>query len=59
MRHSAKLLTGIALSILAAPLGAPAQDAAEAKPKAGTGAPQVSPAQERGIQNWSAGRAAD
>jgi polysaccharide export outer membrane protein len=46
MRHSAKLLMGIALSILAAPLGAPAQDAAEAKPKAGTGAPQVSPAQD-------------
>jgi polysaccharide export outer membrane protein len=37
---------GIALSILAAPLGAPGQDAAEAKPKAGTSAPQVSPAQD-------------
>jgi polysaccharide biosynthesis/export protein len=46
MRHSAKLLMGIALSILATPLGAPAQDAAEAKPKAGTSAPQVSPAQD-------------
>jgi polysaccharide export outer membrane protein len=46
MRHSTKLLMGIALSILAAPLGAPAQDAAEAKPKAGTSAPQVSPAQD-------------
>jgi polysaccharide export outer membrane protein len=46
MRHSAKLLLGIALSILAAPLGAPAQDAAEAKPKAGTSAPQLSPAQD-------------
>ena len=46
MRHSAKLLMGIALSILAAPLGAPAQDEAEAKPKSGTSAPQVSPAQD-------------
>jgi polysaccharide biosynthesis/export protein len=46
MRHSAKLLLGIALSILAAPLGTPAQDAAEAKSKAGTSAPQVSPAQD-------------
>ena len=46
MRHSAKLLLGIALSILAAPLGVPAQDAAEAKPKAGTSAPQVSAAQD-------------
>ena len=46
MRHSAKLLLGIALSILTAPLGTPAQDAAEAKPKAGTSAPQVSPAQD-------------
>jgi polysaccharide export outer membrane protein len=46
MRHSAKLLIGIALSILAAPLGVPAQDAAEAKPKAGTSAPQISPAQD-------------
>ena len=46
MRHSAKLLMGIALSILAAPLGAPAQDAAEAKPKAGTSAPQISLAQD-------------
>ena len=46
MRHSAELLMGIALSILAAPLGAPAQEAGEAKPKAGTSAPQVSPAQD-------------
>jgi polysaccharide biosynthesis/export protein len=46
MRHSAKFLTGIALSILAAPLRVPAQDAAEAKPQAGTSAPQVSAAQD-------------
>lgn len=46
MRHSAKLLMGIALSIVAAPPRVPAQDAAEAKPKDGTSAPQVSPAQD-------------
>jgi polysaccharide biosynthesis/export protein len=46
MRHSAKFLTGIALSILTAPLRVPAQDAAEAKPQAGTSAPQVSAAQD-------------
>jgi polysaccharide export outer membrane protein len=47
MRRSAKLSMGILLLfILATPLGAPAQDGAEAKPKAGTTAPQASPASD-------------
>jgi polysaccharide export outer membrane protein len=45
MRRSTKLLTGMGiLFIMATPLEVPAQDAAEAKPKAGTTAPQASAA---------------